>query len=99
MPNVVLEAMALGVPVVATAVGGTPELVRDGATGILVPPGDSAALTEAVVRAIQDSRAADECAVRARAMVENEFDMSVLIRKSHEMYFELANGHDTAISR
>ena len=92
LPNVVLEAMALGVPVVASAVGGTPELVRDGVTGILVPPADATKLAEAVIRALEDRGAASERAVRARAMVEREFDMTVLIRRTHEMYRELANG-------
>jgi glycosyltransferase involved in cell wall biosynthesis len=50
MPNVVLEAMAVGVPVVATAVGGTPELIEDGRSGLLVPPGDSAALAAGISR-------------------------------------------------
>ena len=49
MPNVVLEAFAAGVPVVATAVGGTPELVRQDVNGLLVPPGDACALTGALL--------------------------------------------------
>src|SRR5262249_51385632 len=49
LPNVVLEAFAAGVPVVATAVGGTPELVRQDVNGLLVPPGDPSALTGALV--------------------------------------------------
>jgi glycosyltransferase involved in cell wall biosynthesis len=92
LPNVVLEAMALGVPVVATAVGGTPELVRDGVTGILISPADPAALAEAVIRAVQHPQAASERAVRARAMVEREFNMAALIRQTHEMYGEITNG-------
>lgn len=50
LPHAVLEAMSLGVPVVAAAAGGTPELVRHGETGLLVPPGDPAALAEALRR-------------------------------------------------
>ena len=49
-----LEAAALGVPVVASAVGGVPELVDDGRAGLLVPPGDAAALAAALGRLAQD---------------------------------------------
>jgi glycosyltransferase involved in cell wall biosynthesis len=54
LPNVVLEASAAVVPVVATAVGGTPEVVADGETGYLVPPGDPAALAERINRLLAD---------------------------------------------
>jgi glycosyltransferase involved in cell wall biosynthesis len=54
MPNAVLEAMVAGRPVVATAVGGVPELVLDGVTGCLVPPGDDVALAAAIGRIIKD---------------------------------------------
>src|SRR5205085_7777611 len=47
LPNVVLEAFAAGVPVVATSVGGTPEIVQHERSGLLVPPGDASALAEA----------------------------------------------------
>jgi glycosyltransferase involved in cell wall biosynthesis len=61
MPNAILEAMAAGLPVVATAVGGSPELVEDGITGLLVPPHDPAALAHALSRITEDH------AFRARA--------------------------------
>ena len=54
MPNAVLEAMAAARPVVATAVGGVPELVLDGVTGCLVAPGDDAALGAAIGRILKD---------------------------------------------
>jgi glycosyltransferase involved in cell wall biosynthesis len=82
LPNAVLEAMAFGVPVVATAVGGTPELVRDGETGLLVPPSDPTALANAIRAVLRDRDAAAERARRARALVEREFDMR---RLSHSI--------------
>ena len=49
-PHVVLEAMTLGLPVLATAVGGTPEIVRDGTNGVLIPPANDQRLTEAIMK-------------------------------------------------
>ena len=55
LPNVALEAAAAGVPVVATAVGGTPEVVADGVTGLLVPPGQPRAMARAVSTLLGDA--------------------------------------------
>jgi glycosyltransferase involved in cell wall biosynthesis len=74
LPLVVLEAMAQARPVVATAVGGTPELVVDGETGLLVPPNDVDALAEALGRLLADPELARSFGEAGRARVRAEFD-------------------------
>jgi L-malate glycosyltransferase len=70
MPNSVLEAMAASLPIVATRVGGNQDLVTDGDNGLLVPPGDAAALAAAIRRLIRDPALARRMGARARARVE-----------------------------
>ncbi len=74
IPNVIPEAMALGLPVIASAVSGIPEFVRDGETGLLVKPGDSEALAGAVDRLVQCNGLRATMVENARALVEDEFD-------------------------
>ncbi len=73
MPNAVLEYMAAGLPVVATAVGGNLEVVADGGTGLLVPPGDAAALAQALSRLLADDVLALQLARNGRELVEQKF--------------------------
>lgn len=74
LPTVVLEAMALGTPVVSTPVTGIPEAVRDGVTGLLVPQRSPAELAAALRRLLDDAELGDRLARRARALVEVQFD-------------------------
>lgn len=69
LPNIVLEAMALGVPVLATDVGGHPEIIEDGRTGRLVPPGRPSALADAVVEIASDPVLASGFAESGRRFV------------------------------
>jgi glycosyltransferase involved in cell wall biosynthesis len=78
LPLVLLEAMAAGVPVVATPVGGVPELVEDGVTGLLVPPEDPAALAAALRTLLDDAETARLLAAAARRRVEAEFSERVM---------------------
>jgi glycosyltransferase involved in cell wall biosynthesis len=89
LPNVVLEAMALGVPVVATAVGGTPEIVDHGVTGLLVPPSDEDALARAIIDTSTNAASAARRAAQARVVIEREFGMEALILRTHDLYREL----------
>ena len=75
IPNVLVEAMASGVPVVSTRISGIPELIEDGINGLLVAPGDAAALAEAITRLLTDPRLASRLAAAGRLTVEMEFDL------------------------
>jgi len=86
LPMSVLEAMAAGLPVVASAVGGVPELVRDGETGALVPPGDSAALAQAIRRIACDPALRDRLGESGRQRVEREFSIAGCRREHVELY-------------
>jgi glycosyltransferase involved in cell wall biosynthesis len=78
-PNVVLEAMAAGVPVVATAVSGTPELVEEGVTGDLVPPRAPERLATALLALVRDAPRRGAMGRAARARVEREFRLDAMI--------------------
>ncbi len=74
IPNVLAEAMAVGAPVVTTAISGIPEIVRDGVNGLLVAPDDPTAVADALVRLRDDSALAQRISDEARATVAREFD-------------------------
>jgi glycosyltransferase involved in cell wall biosynthesis len=71
----VMEAMALGVPVVATDAGGTPELIRDGQNGLLVPPHDPPALARAIMRLADDPELRARVGAGGRAAISAQFDV------------------------
>lgn len=77
VPVVLMEAAAAAMPVIATAVGGVGELVRHDDTGLMVPPGDSAALSAAILRLMGDAEARARMGAAGRALVEEEFTAPV----------------------
>ena len=85
-----LEAMAAGVPVVATAVGGTPELITHGTTGLLVPPGRPGDLADAVVGLLADAPRAEALRGAARRLVEGRFSLARMIEAHEALYAEAA---------
>jgi glycosyltransferase involved in cell wall biosynthesis len=89
MPNVALEAMAAELPVVATAVGGTPEVVIDGKTGLLVPPKNAEAITSAITRLLENPQLRKEMGRAGRRRVESEFSIHDSARKVKRLYLNL----------
>jgi len=89
LPNVILEAFGAGVPVAATAASGTPQLVRDGETGLLVPVGNDAALADAILRLLNDPALAQRVAAAARRYVETEFTMERMADQYRAVYEEV----------
>jgi glycosyltransferase involved in cell wall biosynthesis len=89
MPLSLLEAMAAGVPPVATRVGGVVEAIEDGKTGLLVPAGDSQALAEAIRRLLEDQTLANEIGKSARQTVAGRFSLPRMVQAYHEIYAEL----------
>jgi glycosyltransferase involved in cell wall biosynthesis len=87
-----LEAMAAGLPVVGSRVGGIPEFVRDGENGSLVPPDDPAALADAVIALIQDDPLRSALSARARGHVEAHFSWRAAASKTLDVYAAAANG-------
>ena len=85
-PQVPLEAMATGVPVVATNVGGSREEIIDGITGILVPPGDPVALAEAIIQLLRDSKRRQRMGEAGRMRVKTHFELSQQARKIASIY-------------
>lgn len=75
LPTVLLEAMALGTPCISTDVTGIPEILRDGDTGLMVPPRDPAALAAAIDRLLEDPALRVGLATRARRRIEADFDV------------------------
>jgi len=93
MPVVLLEAAAVGLPIVATRVGGVPEVVEDGATGYLAPPGDAEALGRAMERV--EAMAPEERVAmgrRGRSLVEERYGTTHVMERWNRIYSELAAG-------
>ena len=89
LPVVALEAMALETPVVATRVGGIPEAVENGVTGILVPPADPAAMAEAILGLLGDSESMRQMAEKGPRRVGQYFTFEVMARAYRRLYEEL----------
>jgi glycosyltransferase involved in cell wall biosynthesis len=86
LPNALLEAMAAGLPVVASAVGGILEVIDEGTTGLLVPAGDPRALADAVSRLMSDGALATRLGAAARADVESRYSFDRMVASFENIY-------------
>jgi glycosyltransferase involved in cell wall biosynthesis len=89
MPNAVMEAMAAGLPVVATRVDGTPEVVVEGQTGLLVPPGEAPELAAAVVDLLTDAPRREAMGVAGKTRILTEFSLDTSVERFLELYLQL----------
>lgn len=89
LPNAALEALAMGVPVLATNVGGTPEVIVDGDTGCLIAPRQPAAIADGIADFLANPDRWRQMAARGRAFVERHFDFQARTRALEQMYTDL----------
>lgn len=97
LPLTMLEAMASGLPVISTKVGGIPEVIRDGVTGILVPSGDPISLSSAIRRLTSDDVLSDNIRKEARTFVMNNFTSRIMADKYFKLYKNLTGKCTTTI--
>jgi len=90
LPNVLMEAMAVGVPVVSTPISGIPELIHDGVNGLLVPSEDSRALADAFLRLISDNRLAKDLSRNAQETIESRFNGDKFAARMASLFRERA---------
>ncbi len=89
LSNSLLEAMAAGVPVIATRVGGTPEAVEDGSTGLLVPPADVESLSRGIAFLLDNPQSAKRMGEEGRRRVLARFSVEKMVRDTEALYLHL----------
>ena len=89
--RVLFEAMAMRKPLVATNAGGTPEIVQDGVTGLLVKPGDSSGMAKCIVKLLNNKNLAEQYGNAGRKRVEEMFTIQRNIKETEDVYLELIN--------
>ena len=89
LPRVILEAMYMGKPVVASSIAGVPEQVADGSTGILVPPGNSESLADAIVKLIESPDMRKQMGQAGAARVRQMFSTERMVQDTVALYRSL----------
>lgn len=98
LPNAVMEAMAAGKPIVATAAGGTPELVQDGRHAVVVQPERPEALAAGILKLVEDRGLGARLGAAARARVEETFSVEALVARLDRLYERLLGDPPRAVS-
>ena len=86
IPNVIIESMAMQVPVVATRISAIPEVIEDGKTGLIVPPGLPEKMAQAMARLLTDMNLRNQVVTSARKLVMHQFDNKILIQDLAAIY-------------
>ncbi|MBT6535530.1 MAG: glycosyltransferase [Rhodospirillaceae bacterium] len=86
LPNAVIEAMAAGVPTIATDVGGTGEIIDHGITGLLIPPHNPTAMAQSILDLVQNTALRDTMGHAARAEIERTYGMDICARAYDDLY-------------
>ena len=91
IPQVLMQALAMGLPVVSTTVGSIPDVVQDGKTGFVVPPRNAGALAERILTLLADAGLRTEMGRRGRALVEQEYSLDRMLDRLEEVYKKVAH--------
>ncbi len=91
LPRVFLEAMVLGVPVVATNVDGAREVIKNGINGFLVPPKDVASMAEKVVYLFKNEEKRKKMGIQSKTMLSSSFDIDQMVKEIEKLYEQLVN--------
>jgi glycosyltransferase involved in cell wall biosynthesis len=97
LPKTVIEAMIHEVPPIVTNTGGSPELVENGVSGLVVPPGDAAALTEAMLRLYHDPDLRRRIGQAARRRIETHFNSARTVEQTLTLYRELLGSQSPSL--
>lgn len=89
IPQVLMQALAIGLPVVSTTVGSIPDVVIDGETGFVVPPRDAAALADRIARLLDDGELRSRMGVQGRSMVERSYSLERMLDRMEGVYDRL----------